>query len=190
MYLTDGRVRLYHRRSTPPAGIAFTDGDGLTFDTTTTTTVVADGAAYTDLKLDPVVIRYPNGRVACYIGAAPYLGRSGIPKIIAAWSEGPTNVGEEKLVSEIGLRGVEVLQVFPNPFNPSAMILVTTRAAAWTSLEVYDLLGRKTAVLIDEFLRPGVHERIFEASRHASGTYVLRMRSGGEVSQKTVLLLR
>jgi len=103
VYLTNGKIRIYHRNMKAPRlslmkvlkenrGVAFTDGDGFVFDTTQTQLLLADGAAGVGLLLDPAVIKFPNGEVACYIGATPPFNQSGVPKIVAAWAQQTTRV--------------------------------------------------------------------------------------------------
>jgi hypothetical protein len=207
VYLTTGQIRMYHRRSLPPAGIAFTDGDGLVFDTTTTRTVVADGAAFTALKLDPAIIKYPNGRIACYIGTAPYHGQTGPAKIIAAWAVEPVYVQDDggNMPS-----GCQLEQNYPNPFNPSTHIPFSVRGSRFeengsgfpprragkvqgsefTSLRVYDILGREVRTLVNEYLQPGRYEVTFNPEGLASGVYFYRLKAGEFTQTKRMLLLR
>jgi hypothetical protein len=208
VYLTNGQIRMYHRRSMPPAGIAFTDGDGLVFDTTTTLTVVADGAAFTALKLDPAVIKYPNGRIACYIGAAPYPGQTDPAKIIAAWAEEPVYVNDDKGNMPSGF---QLEQNYPNPFNPSTHIRFSVRGSGLpagqagfeengsgfvvqgsrlVTLKVYNVLGREVATLVNESLPPGSYEVTFDAEGLASGVYFYHLQAGEFTQTKRMVLMR
>jgi hypothetical protein len=71
-------------------------------------------------------------------------------------------------------------QNFPNPFNPVTTIKFDIRSSGNVSLKVYDILGREVAILVDEYLRAGSYERVFEASNLSSGVYfyTLRVTSG------------
>lgn len=90
VYLTDGGIRIYHRYlQQGQGGIAFTDGEGLIFDTTKTKILLPDSKGGQNLLLDPAVVKFPNGRVACFIGALPRLNQPGNPKIIVAWATTP-----------------------------------------------------------------------------------------------------
>jgi len=188
MYLTNGQVRMYHRRSSAPAGIAFTDGNGVVFDTTTTRTVVADGVVFTGLKLDPAVIKYQNGRIACYIGAVPFMGQTDPPKIIAAWANGSTGVEEEsesKLPSDFFLA-----QNYPNPFNPTTKLSFVIGHSSLVSLKVFDVLGREVATLVGEELAPGAHTVTFDASHLGSGVYFYRLQKGLHSETNKFILVR
>jgi hypothetical protein len=58
-------------------------------------------------KYDPFVIKFPNGRVACYMGTNYLTGT--VSKIIAAWSS-PSETGLNKTISSI-----DKVTIFPNP---------------------------------------------------------------------------
>ncbi|MFW5973383.1 MAG: alpha-amylase family glycosyl hydrolase, partial [Bacteroidota bacterium] len=54
-------------------------------------------------------------------------------------------------------------QNYPNPFNPSTLISYSLDRAAHTTLEVFDLLGRRTSVLVDGPMPAGRHRIRFDA---------------------------
>jgi hypothetical protein len=84
-------------------------------------------------------------------------------------------------------------QNYPNPFNPATVIRFTIgaeQASGNTRLAVYDLLGRRVAVLADGRLAAGTHHVTFDASRLASGIYLYRLESGGEMLNRKMLLVR
>jgi hypothetical protein len=59
-------------------------------------------------------------------------------------------------------------------------------------LEVYDILGRKVATLVNAFKEAGIHTYSFDASRFAltSGIYFYRIQAGGFVATKKMVLLK
>ena len=85
----------------------------------------------------------------------------------------------------------ELYQNYPNPFNPSTNIQYTLDRANYTTLKVYDLLGREVATLVNEYqtagLKPPVH---FDASRLSSGVYLYRLKSGEFSAVKKLVLLK
>lgn len=98
---------------------------------------------------------------------------------------------------------VALLQNYPNPFNPRTTIgfvvpadggAVGSHAPATgttdVNLSVYDLLGRKVSVLVDEPRAAGTYEVRFDGTGLASGVYLYRIRSGAFVMTKTMILLR
>jgi hypothetical protein len=71
---------------------------------------------------------------------------------------------------------IQLLQNYPNPFNPGTTIRFALPVAADVQLAVYDLLGRKVALLLDEKRNPGWHSVVWDARGHASGVYLYRLR--------------
>jgi hypothetical protein len=57
-------------------------------------------------------------------------------------------------------------------------------------LEVFDLLGRRVAVLVDEVLQAGSHSTGLTIHALPSGTYVIRLAAGDEVATTRLTLLR
>jgi hypothetical protein len=57
-------------------------------------------------------------------------------------------------------------------------------------LAVYDLLGRRVAVLADGFARAGYHEATWDAAGLPSGVYLFRLETAGQRLLRKVTLLR
>lgn len=81
-------------------------------------------------------------------------------------------------------------QNHPNPFNPTTRITFTLEASAYTTLRVYDILGREVATLLAGIRSagPGVVE--FDASRLPSGVYLYQLRSGTMTQTRRMTLAR
>jgi uncharacterized lipoprotein YddW (UPF0748 family) len=73
-------------------------------------------------------------------------------------------------------RAFTIHGAYPNPFNPSTVIRVELGTSAPVRLEVFDLLGRSVAVLVDGTLSAGQHDIRWTADA-PSGTYLVRMTS-------------
>ncbi len=101
----------------------------------------------------------------------------------------------------------QLLQNFPNPFNPVTTFTFTLPYSSFTTLSVYDLLGREVATLVNENLGPGSYTVTFSAEggslpagRHgasggdgsnlSSGVYFYRLVAGNFVRTKKLMLLR
>lgn len=76
---------------------------------------------------------------------------------------------------------VHLEQNHPNPFNPSTRITFRIPEQARTTLEVFDVLGRRITVLVNGELMPGTHTADLDGSGLASGIYIARLSSGGAV---------
>jgi hypothetical protein len=57
-------------------------------------------------------------------------------------------------------------------------------------LELYDILGRKISVVINEILQPGRHSATWFAAEAASGVYYYVLSSGSQKSQGRITLLK
>ena len=84
----------------------------------------------------------------------------------------------------------ELSQNYPNPFNPSTTISYATPAAAHVRLDVYDVLGREIATLVNTTQAAGRHSVSFDAGKLASGVYLYRISAGEYSSVKRMMVLR
>jgi hypothetical protein len=81
-------------------------------------------------------------------------------------------------------------QNYPNPFNPSTNIRFTIRNDGFTSLIVYDILGKGITSLVNEQLTAGSYETTFNATKLVSGIYFCRLVSGSSTQMKKMILLK
>ena len=80
-------------------------------------------------------------------------------------------------------------QNYPNPFNPVTTIRFSLRMPGFTSLVVYDILGRTVAVLVSREMSSGVlHSVLFNASELPSGMYFYRLQRGEQTLVKKLLI--
>jgi hypothetical protein len=68
-----------------------------------------------------------------------------------------------------------LVQNFPNPFNPITNITVQNPARGVVTINIYDPLGRRVAMLYEGVLEPGEHRFRWDASEFASTLYVVKM---------------
>jgi len=98
----------------------------------------------------------------------------------------PTSAEENSLIPDaIGLS-----QNYPNPFNAQTTIGFSLPEAQNIQLTIYDLLGRKVRILLDEYHQQGSYTIDFDASGLSSGVYFYRLSAGGTVETKRMLLLK
>ena len=81
-------------------------------------------------------------------------------------------------------------QNYPNPFNPATTITFALPKSGYTTLKVFDILGREIATLVDGVVEGGVHQRVFDAANLSSGTFFYRLDSAGFVAVKKLLVLK
>jgi hypothetical protein len=86
-------------------------------------------------------------------------------------------------------------QNYPNPFNPMTTIPFSLERGAQVLIEIFDVAGKRVAVILDEYRTEGPHEvhwnGLTDRSRSApTGVYFVRMRAGSTVDHKKLLLLK
>jgi hypothetical protein len=110
-----------------------------------------------------------------------------MPDMGAYESEFPVRVGDENL----GLpKEYTLYQNYPNPFNPSTTIKWEMPEPGLVTLIVYDVLGRKLTMLVNEELSAGKHEVVFDASRFSSGIYFYQLKVGEFIQIKKMILIK
>jgi hypothetical protein len=81
-------------------------------------------------------------------------------------------------------------QNYPNPFNPSTTIAYTVPSQTQVSLEVYDVLGRNVATLVNDVKPAGSHTATFDAANLSSGIYFYKLTAGGKTMARKMMLLK
>jgi hypothetical protein len=83
-----------------------------------------------------------------------------------------------------------LFQNYPNPFNPSTTIKFELPEASHVKLEVFDILGRELAVLVNEMRNAGLYEVQFDGPNLASGVHFYRLTSGQFRAVKKMAVVR
>jgi len=110
---------------------------------------------------------------------------------VAVWSntwigDQWTGVNDNKLT----VNSYKLNQNYPNPFNPTTTIQYSLMKPGLVTLAVYDLLGRRVSLLVNQNETAGEHSVNFDASRFSSGVYFYRLESGSFTSIKKMMLLK
>ncbi len=83
-----------------------------------------------------------------------------------------------------------LLQNYPNPFNPTTAISYQLSVASSVTLNVFDVLGKEVALLVNEKKEAGEHTVQFNASTLSSGMYFYTLRAGNAVETKKMILMK
>jgi hypothetical protein len=83
-----------------------------------------------------------------------------------------------------------LLQNFPNPFNPSTKISWQSPVGSHQTLKIYDVLGNEITTLVDEYRTAGRYEVNFNAANLPSGVYFYRLQAGDYVQTSKMILLK
>lgn len=175
-----------------PAGSPYTNGTYYAFD-------VTDWSIQDSIKWNFYTAENPDERnrgIAFYDpdpmsdGMVAYLvcfGSSTYPPVQK--HENPTFVTGVEEQPDVVVTDFNLSQNYPNPFNPTTQIDFTLPDAGFTSLKIYDMLGREVATLVNEDMTAGAYTVDFDASNLSSGTYVYQLVSGStKISKKMVLM--
>ena len=88
-------------------------------------------------------------------------------------------------------------QNYPNPFNPSTTIKYTIPGSTEynsvlqnVKLNIYDILGREVATLINQKQKPGSYVVEFMGNELPSGIYFYRLQAGNFIETKKMILLK
>jgi len=79
---------------------------------------------------------------------------------------------------------------YPNPFNPVTTISFDVPFQSKISMNMYNVLGQRVAVLMDGNVTPGAHQVQWDASDSPSGIYFVSMNAGELVQLRKVVLLK
>jgi hypothetical protein len=120
----------------------------------------------------------------------PQAGEDAYHMVDQPYDYSATSAGRTRHPAPVLPSAIAVSQNFPNPFNPTTSIQYTLPSAGHARLEVYDIQGDIIDVLVDGNMAAGDHLQVWNASRHASGTYFYRLSFGGTSTTKSMVLIR
>ncbi|MDX1642114.1 MAG: T9SS type A sorting domain-containing protein, partial [Balneolaceae bacterium] len=85
---------------------------------------------------------------------------------------------------------VALNQNYPNPFNPTTQISYDLPKQADVRLEVYDLVGRQVATLVNQTVEAGSHIVNFDAANLSSGVYIYRLHAGNTILSRKLTIIK
>jgi hypothetical protein len=94
-----------------------------------------------------------------------------------------------KKIEEIPV-SFNLYQNYPNPFNPSSIIKYVLPNTTWVRLEVFNLIGQKVAILVNEEQKAGNHEVIFQNPGLGSGVYFYKLTAGKLTDTRKMIIVR
>jgi hypothetical protein len=84
----------------------------------------------------------------------------------------------------------DLLQNYPNPFNPTTNITIKLAERAFVTLEIYNLVGQRVAVLARQQMPAGSFTFSVDASALPSGLYFYRMQANAFSSVRKMVLIK
>lgn len=124
---------------------------------------------------EPLKVTNPDGILYGYLA-----------KEIFLFYGNPTSVGSERSIAD----GFNLLQNFPNPFNPNTVISYNIPEHSLVILNIYNLLGEKIKTLVEKEQAPGKYQINFDGNNLPSGIYFYQLKTDKFQQTKKMLLLR
>ncbi|HMS65814.1 MAG TPA: 5'-nucleotidase C-terminal domain-containing protein [Ignavibacteria bacterium] len=84
----------------------------------------------------------------------------------------------------------ELKDNYPNPFNPSTTISYELASGGFTSLKIYDMLGKEVINLVNEKQDAGTYSVKWNASDYSSGVYFYKLETDGFIQTKRMILTK
>ena len=81
-------------------------------------------------------------------------------------------------------------QNYPNPFNPKTIIKYQLPVDCNVRLELFDILGREAAVLVNERQSAGSYNVEFDGSNFTSGIYIYKLTAGNFIALKKLVFVK
>ena len=122
-----------------------------------------------------------NGVTSGDPGAQPFYANFSITAFVNSSTSG---------VEDVKLNGDALAQNYPNPFNPSTEIRYSTSEHVYTTLKVFNALGREVKTLVDGYVDAGEHTANFVADNLPSGTYYYTLKAGSFTQTKRMVLAK
>lgn len=79
---------------------------------------------------------------------------------------------------------------YPNPFSNSTTITYTLPSSSSVNLEMYDMLGKRIAVLENGWRESGTYNLTLNGTHFAAGVYMLRLTAGDQYRVRSMTILR
>jgi hypothetical protein len=130
---------------------------------------------------DSVTARYTIDPCSVNVSGLNFVGTSDVREVVS----------EEKVLPE----AFSLNQNYPNPFNPNTMIRFSLPQDCWVKLEVYNLLGQKVKTLVDQMLKAGTKEAVWDGKNQAgvevsSGIYFYKIQTKDLTDIKKMVLVK
>tara|TARA_B100002052_G_scaffold79082_2_gene72120 strand:+ start:1296 stop:3443 length:2148 start_codon:yes stop_codon:yes gene_type:complete len=103
-----------------------------------------------------------------------------------------TVVEKDDLSNEdVGINRFELLDIYPNPFNPSTTINIQIdKIVTNAEINIYDINGKLIDQIYSGIFSPGTHSIIWNPKNISSGKYFIKFKSGEFVMVKEALYIK
>ncbi|WP_428236418.1 family 10 glycosylhydrolase [Gracilimonas sp.] len=116
------------------------------------------------------------------------VSRNNVESEPTAAAEGGIVVSNEEV--EETPEQISLSQNYPNPFNPVTRITFDLPNSGFTTLKVFDMLGRQVTELVSRNMTAGEHTVNFDASELSSGIYIYQLNMGDVSLTRRMTLIK
>jgi len=131
--------------------------------------------------IDSIIVRWPSGTIQGFANVSVSNTYS--------LTEGGVLVGVNQTGTEFP-KDFLLGQNYPNPFNPGTVISFQLAVNSFTTIKIYDALGREIQTLVDEELQAGTYEVNFEGPNLPSGVYFYKLEAENFTDTKKMILVK
>jgi hypothetical protein len=93
-------------------------------------------------------------------------------------------------LAEVEQDGFELGQNYPNPFSNTTSINFKISDQGHAGLKIYSIDGREVAILVNEQMRPGSYEVMWDATNYPVGVYFYKLEAGSCAESRKMVLMR
>ena len=98
-------------------------------------------------------------------------------------------IGIQQISTEVAAR-FDLHQNYPNPFNPTTKISFSLPVSSYTTLKIFDILGKEIKTLVEQNLGPGNYSVIWNSDANPGGIYFYKMITGYYSESKKMVLIK
>jgi hypothetical protein len=160
-------------------------------------------SAMQDGEVKYITVAYPDGSysfegidagIYTVEAISPSLSEGSLEDVVVLFSDvydadvilSPTSLDDDlNLPASMSLH-----QNYPNPFNASTEIKFLLPTQSYIRLEVFNILGQKTATLLEGRFNSGEHSVVWDAGEFPSGVYFARLETAERSESIRMVLLK
>jgi hypothetical protein len=104
--------------------------------------------------------------------------------------DGTATLGPATYLQRTAPTAVALRALFPSPARGNVTLRYELSESGPAQIEIYNLLGQRVRTVLDRRQRGGRYEETLDLSGLASGTYVVRLTTGGTVQTERLTVVR
>jgi hypothetical protein len=82
------------------------------------------------------------------------------------------------------------IKAYPNPFNSTVNFKINLPESDISELSLYNVLGQKVVILIDQYKKAGEYNILFNADQFSSGVYLAVLRQNNLIIKEKIILIK